>query len=368
MAAPKLALSQAQEAVYRVEEMLRAGHRPQGMSGTGPGAVAVAAAQAVTDGFVTTSGAFISRLTNARSNYGLVPDETLFQSYRYQQPIPKLQLLPARAPRTFTENAPARRVLVIPDRHNDPRQPHRLAATTWIARYGSEQRFDDVVCLGDALTMDSCSRHDKNDTMAGRHKPGIRDDMDNAEAMEHAFERGRDPDWKPKKLKARGNHEKRLFDFENEHPENEGTHTHRYSQTVLQAGWRERPFGEIFYIEGVGFTHAPMANGRARSGINAPRATAIDQCEPLVHGHTHQLQIHTSKKNGPTDKVMVIQAGCALPDGEVEHYATHGGATGWSYGVLDLRVCDGEITDFAWVSMRSLRSRYSDDGADVRAA
>ena len=47
---------------------------------------------------------------------------------------------------------------------------------------------------------------------------------------------------------------------------------------------------------------------------------------------------------------------------------THGGATGWSYGVLDLRVCDGEITDFAWVSMRTLRSRYSDDGADVRAA
>jgi len=45
-----------------------------------------------------------------------------------------------------------------------------------------------------------------------------------------------------------------------------------------------------------------------------------------------------------------------------------GGATGWSYGVLDLRVCDGEITDFAWASMRTLRSRYSDDGADVRAA
>lgn len=45
MAAPKLALTQAQEAVYRVEEMLRAGHRPQGMSGPGPGAIAVAAAR-----------------------------------------------------------------------------------------------------------------------------------------------------------------------------------------------------------------------------------------------------------------------------------------------------------------------------------
>ena len=364
----RLSLALAQEAVYRVEAAYRAGHRPPSVPGHGPGGIAVAAQEAVRDGWVATVPTFKSRVDTARTSYGLVPDDTLYQPYRYQQPSPKLQLLPAKPPRAYNDDAPSRRVLVIPDRHNDPRQPHRLAVTTWIARYGSQQRFDDVVCLGDALTMDSCSRHDRNDTLAGRLKPGIRDDLDNFEAMERAFEAGRDKDWKPRKLKCQGNHERRLFDFENQHPENEGTHTHRYAQTLLQAGWRERPFGEIFYIEGVGFTHAPMANGRARGGINAPRATAIDQCEPLVHGHTHQLQIHTSKKNGPTDKVMVIQAGCALPDGEIEHYATHGGATGWSYGVLDLTVSDGEITDFAWVSMKRLRREYSDDGADVRAA
>jgi hypothetical protein len=31
-------------------------------------------------------------------------------------------------------------------------------------------------------------------------------------------------------------------------------------------------------------------------------------------------------------------------------------------------VQDGQILDLAFVSMRSLRARFSDDGADVRAA
>lgn len=366
MAAPKTDENKLRGFIELVEDQLKAGVERYPRSGNG--AVKMAALEAVRRGWFANPDMGFKWISMAAERLSLEPDWDLFQPYRYQQPVPKFDLLPAPPPRAARPPERPRRVLVIPDRHNDPRHPHRLAVSTWIMRYGSEHRHDYVVCLGDSSTMDSCSRHDRNDTLAGRLKPGIKADLDNQLAMLQAEERGRDPTWKPRKRKARGNHEKRLFDFENQHPENEGTHTHTYAQNLLQFGWQESPFGEIFYIEGVGFTHAPMANGRARGGINAPRATAIDQCEPLIHGHTHQLQIHNSKKNGPTDKVTVIQAGCALPYGEVEHYATHGGATGWSYGVLDVTVADGEITDFAWVDMRTLRARYSDDGADVRAA
>lgn len=356
-------------AVALVEECLREGFTPERIPGPGnKTAIAEAATRWVTkDGRKISYRAFWQIIDDAKTN-GVTPDWSVYQPYRYQQPIPRRDLVPAPPPRPASAPANPKRVLVIPDRHNDPRHPHRLEVSTWIFRYGSEHRHDYVVCLGDALTMDSCSRHDKNDTLGGRMKPGIKADLDNQLAMHQAEERGRHPDWKPKKLKARGNHEQRLFDFENQHPENEGTHTHRYCEQLLQFGWRERPFGEIFYIEGVGFSHAPLANGRPRGGINAPRATAIDMCESLVHGHTHQFQYHHSKKNGPTDKVAVIQAGCALPFGEVEHYATHGGATGWSYGILDLTVADGEIIDFAWVDMRTLRARYSDASVSARAA
>jgi predicted phosphodiesterase len=353
-------LAKHRAVVALVEQCLTEGFTAQWIPGPGNRQAAHEAASRwkKLDGSGISYSGFKGMLEKAKEA-GIEPDWSLYKAYRYQQPMAKYDMVPAPAPRVVPAQGEPKRVLVIPDRHNDPRHPHRLEVSTWIMRYGSEHRHDYVVCLGDALTMDSCSRHDKNDTLRGRHKPSIRQDIDNQLAMLQAEELGRDPSWKPKKRKTRGNHEQRLFDFENQHPESEGTHTHAYAQNLLQFGWQESAFGEIIYIEGVGFTHAPMANGRPRGGINAPRATAIDQCESLVHGHTHALNIHTSKKNGPTDKVHVIQAGCALPEGEIEHYATHGGATGWSYGILDLTVCAGEIIDFAWVSMRTLRQRYA---------
>lgn len=307
-------------------------------------------------------------LLERAGHQGMAPDWTLYEPRRYQQPVATRNLLPAAPTPVPIMEGEARRVLVIPDRHNDPRHPHRLAVSTWIARYGSEHRFEDVVCLGDDVTFDSVSRHDRNDTLKGRYKPGIKADLDNHEAMEAAFELGRDKLWKPRKHRCRGNHNQRLFDFENQHPENEGTHTHRYMQTLAQFGWRERGFGEIMYIGGVGFTHAPFNGlGKPMGGKTATHRAGALMCTSLVHGHTHSFEVHNAAKLDPTDRVTIVQAGCALPEGEVEHYATHS-PTGWSYGVLDLTVCNGAILDLAFVSMRSLRLRYSDDGADMRAA
>jgi hypothetical protein len=63
----------------------------------------------------------------------------------------------------------------------------------------------------------------------------------------------------------------------------------------------------------------------------------------------------------------MVEIGCGLPWGTVEHYARHG-LTGWWYGVAPMTVRDGAITDLNFVSMITLRDRYSDDGGDVRAA
>lgn len=369
MSTPKIPREVAAEAVRRVEDKLRAGFRPEGEWADGArSAVEAAAQQAMDDGWVAASSTFTNRVKAAKRWYGLEPDKSEFRPARYQQPVARLQLLPAHEPPSFISTAEPRRILVIPDRHNDPRHRHRLAVTTWIARYGSEHRFSDVVCLGDAGTWDSVSRHDKNDTLKGRMKPPIKDDLDNHEEMERAFEAGRDPAWKPRKRRCRGNHEQRLWEFENQHPENEGTHTHRYAQTLLQFGWRESGFGEIIYIEGVGFTHAPFNGmGKAMAGKTATHRAGALLCRSLIHGHTHSFEVHNAAKIDPTDRVTVVQAGCALPDGEVEHYATHS-PTGWSYGVLDVTVLGGAIIDLAFVSMRSLRARYSDDGADRKAA
>lgn len=369
MPTPPLRRELAEEAVARVEVELRAGCVPSG-HGSGRSATEAAAEKAIAEGFVATDAAFRSRLRAARAHYELEPDDILYRPGRQQQPTPTLALRHAHPsdPGLAKPSGEPVRVLVIPDRHNDPRQPHRLACTTLIARLGSERRPTVVVDLGDAITMDSCSRHDRNETLKGRLKPSIKADLDNHLESLQAFERGRVPDWKPKRIKTRGNHEQRLWGFENDHPESEGSHTHTYAEQLLQFGWRERDFGEFAYIEGVAFSHAPINGmGRPMGGKTSTHRAGDMLTAPLVHGHTHALQLYSGAKMGPMERVTVIQAGCALPWGEYEHYAT-AGPGGWWWGVLMMTCWGGQIVDVEAISMLTLRERYSDAGGDVRAA
>lgn len=370
MAAPPLPGQDAQEVVARVEQKLIEGYRPAGRPGNGPGAIAAAAQQAIDDGWIHSVQGFVSRLAIAKSRHGLEPDWTLYRAPRYQQPIAKLRLVPAPAPdaRVIEPSGPIRRHLFIPDEHNDPRHPHRLQVQTWIARYGSDRRHDVVIKAGDSGTFDSVSRHDKDDTLKGRLKPPIKDDLSNHLASLQAFERGRAKDWKPIKKKAQGNHERRLYDFENANPASAQTHTLAYEEHLVQFGWSERPFGEVFYVDGIGYTHAPMNGmGKPMGGKTATQRAGAMLTAPLVYGHTHKFQIFNDAKIGLTDRITVIEGGCCLPYGEIEHYALHN-PTGWSHGVVDLTVQAGQITDVAFVSLLTLRRLYSDDGADVAAA
>lgn len=370
MAQPRLSLAQAQATIARVEAKLREGYIPQGMAGSGKGAIIAAGEDMVTEGLIGSSNTVQGQLRTAREFYKLEPDWSLYRPSRPQQPQPRFvreEAAPPEPSLTEPQGEPIR-VLVIPDRHNDPRHEHRLAASTWIARFGSERRPPIVVDLGDSITMDSCSRFDKNDTLRGRHKPGIGADLDNHLAANQAFERGRAADWKPKRIKTRGNHEQRLWDFENQHPENEGTHTHRYAQDLLQFGWQERPFGEFAYVNGVAFTHAPINGlGKPMGGKTSSHRAGDMLMSPLVHGHTHQLHVTSAAKMGPQERITIIQAGCALPWGEYENYAQIGPG-GWWWGVLMLTCWDGQIIDLEAISMLTLRDRYSDAGGDIRSS
>lgn len=358
MATPPRSDAVKQSIKDRIEAKLREGYRASGATGQGKGAIAVAAEEALRDGEFRSIHAFVSAAHELKGEF--LPDTSLYRPARYQQPMPRMA--PQHAPPPDPEiDAPTGQptiVLVIPDRHNDPRHEHRLACTTWIARLGSERRPPVVVDLGDAITMDSCSRYDRNDTLRGRMKPSIKADLDNHLASLQAFEAGRAPDWKPRRYKTRGNHEQRLWAFENEHPENEGSHTHTYAEQLLQFGWRERDYGEFVYVDGVAFTHAPINGmGRPMGGkTSTHRAGSLLTCG-LVHGHTHALQLFSDPKHGPVDRITVIQAGCALPWGEYEAYATVTPG-GWWWGCLILTCWAGQITDVEAISMLELKRRY----------
>lgn len=366
MANPGLSIELATQAVELVEERLRLGDRPKNFPGPGRSAVEVSGEIALERGWVGSKNAFQSRLETARDRFGLEPDWQLYRPHRYQQPIPRHVVEAAPAMSVPEPAGRGERVLAIGDLHQDPRHPDRLEVLTWIARYASEHKIPRIVQVGDWSTWDSVSSHDRNDTYAARHKPGIRDDLDNLKQSLQAWRRG--IDYRPKQTFLMGNHENRLERFENANPESVQTFTLNRDELFAQFGWATRRYGEMFYVEGVGFTHHPINSaGRAYGGKTGPQRAANDTTVPVVSGHTHRRQVHDSPKIGPVDAISMVEIGCGLPWGTVEDYAKHS-LTGWWYGVCDMRVCGGQITDVSFVSMLTLRDRYTEAGADVRTA
>lgn len=361
MPTPALSLEKAQDAVARVEAALREGFRPRGMFGPGLGAIETAAARAVSEGVVGAIGTFKSRVGLARSTFKLEPDWSLYRPQRYQQPVPRAVLMdaPPPEPSALRPSGKPLRVLAIGDLHQDPRHPDRLQILTWIARYASQERFDHIVQIGDWSTWDSVNQHDRNDTMAARFKPSIKQDMENLQASLQAWRAGMAPDYKPRQTVVLGNHENRLERFENANPESHQTFTLARDELFLGFGWKTRPYGEVFYLENVGFTHHPVNGaGRAFGGETGPQRAANKTTVSIVSGHTHKRQVHDSAKIGPIDVVSMIEIGCALPWGTVESYAKHG-MTGWWYGVAALTVQGGVITDTHFKSMLALEAEFS---------
>lgn len=215
------------------------------------------------------------------------------------------------------------------------------------------------------MTADSCSSHDRNDTVRGRLKPSVRADLDNLKESLRAFNVGQG-DWRPKLRVHYGNHEWRLERFENVTPEAHGSFTGERDQLFAQFGWRTVPYGEVRYVEGVAFTHH-LTNGAGRAfggKLGATRAASEVTCSAVM-GHTHNWKLWPAAKIGPLSGVEIMEAGCALPWGEIEAYATVS-TNDWWWGVTVAHLQGGRIHDVERVSMLNLRKRYSDDGADIR--
>ena len=357
----------AEECVELVNQRLRLGDKPKGQRlGGGRTATATAAEIAIAKGIVNARQTFTGYLEAAKELYGLAPDESLWRAARYQQPQPRsmLQEAPPQDPEAFAFNGPLERVLVIPDLHQDPRHPDRADVLLWAGRLCRDRKISRVVQLGDWGTFDSASRHDRNETLKARLKPTIQADLESVKESLALWNKGKG-DWKPKQLMTMGNHEDRLRQFENNNPESHGTFTTQLEEMFAQFGWRTAPYGELRYVNGVGFTHHPTNGmGRAFGGKTGQQRAANEMTCSLVSGHTHQWKFTSVPKIGPSGGLDLMEAGCAMLWGEVEHYAIMN-PTDWWWGLTIIDVVDGRIPYHERLPMYELRERYSDDGADV---
>jgi hypothetical protein len=249
------------------------------------------------------------------------------------------------------------RVLAIGDVHAGPGMPTEHLG--WIARHAIETNPAHLVQIGDFGDWASCSQHEGNETVKGRLKPSFAQDE---EAVYEAYEALYGPidaaGLQARRWQTDGNHEYRVDKFVNAHPELQGDWDIRMRQLPARYSVERKEYGAWLFLGGVGFTHHPVNQlGRAYGGKTSENQIANDATFSIVSGHSHKgLCVHRPKI-GPDNRVTVLNLGTAMVDGYVPPYAQWS-TTGWTYGVWNIRIAAGRITDHSFVSMNELQRRY----------
>src|SRR6185437_6824322 len=154
--------------------------------------------------------------------------------------------------RAARPEGPMYRILAIGDAHDHPdivKDRFR-----WIGRHGAEIGADYVLSIGDLLTLDSLNTHIANETLLGKLKsPWSRDMLSAKEALSE-IDRGLGSH-SCKKHITLGNHERRAWSYEDNHPEVAGRLTGELTHLLESHGWGHTPYGEYFFLGWVGFIH-----------------------------------------------------------------------------------------------------------------
>lgn len=355
MPTPPLRRELAEEAVARVEAMLRQGYVPRNHGG-GRSAVEAAAQEATQDGWVKSAPTFTSRLASARDTYGLVADESLYRPIQYQHTPPGAPLIPPQD--HITERDPdgrPERVAIIGDAHDSPHLRDK-SRFYWLGCYIAEHGFDRVISVGDWWTMDCFSTHTDRASFEGRTKPTFDQDRDSFHESQRAFQLGL-AGHKPKKHITLGNHEARAWKWDNLHPEST-SHGMAVDEAFAQWGWRTSPYGEYRFFGGVGVTHIPFnALGKPLAVSQRPNKAMFD----TIHGDDHRATQMTDFKSGPVRSPTIYSAATALPPGFIEGFANKGGST-WRTGICEATLWGGFVRKWSFEEMILLKLRYGRSG------
>ena len=249
----------------------------------------------------------------------------------------------------------AQRVLAIGDTHDSPELDKDRFR--WFGRLARDLRVNQVVQIGDMFTFDSLCKYADNASHEGKLKPEFLDDLASGEEALEQFNKGLGP-YKCKKHITIGNHEARIYSYEDRNPEVWGLMRRDYYKVLKKGGWGWTDFGDFYMVDGVGFTHVPINRmGRPYGGKNAENQVANDAIFDVVFGHSHIEKVVTTPKIGPNKRIKVINLGSGMPNGHVEPYAKHG-TTGWTYGAYELLIKSKQIVSQKFYCMEELEDRY----------
>ena len=251
------------------------------------------------------------------------------------------------------------RLLLIGDAHDHPGLPNKRRAEL-IGHHAVAFGADWAVSVGDLSDANSACHHVRNDTYRARKKPSFAQDLDSFEQFMEAMT---DPisrsGMRIRLHETLGNHENWWWTFEDQHPELQGLVTGRLEGILRGHGWTWTPFGEWFFVGGVGITHVPLnIMGKPFGGQNVEKTVAQWATFDVIFGHTHRHAEIMVPKLGVRNYVKVLNVGSAMPEGYVGDYARNT-PNAYSYGVVECVVFDGHIQSSRFVTMRELEAMHA---------
>ncbi len=247
------------------------------------------------------------------------------------------------------------RIAVIPDTQVKPGV--RIDHLEWAGKYIAEKKPDVVIHLGDHWDMPSLSSYDKGKASAEGRR--VNKDIEAGNKALELLTRNMKigPQYSPKLLILRGNHENRILRAIDDDPKLEGTiGYHLFNDVAL--GWKPVPFLQPVVISGVSFCHYFPRSGdgniaQTKRGAPSARAQLMREMQSCVSGHKQglDLAIHT---NG-TKIIRSIIAGSFYQ--HKEEYLSPQGNSHWQ-GILFLQEVHNGSFNIMEVGMEYLRRKY----------
>ena len=248
------------------------------------------------------------------------------------------------------------KVCVIGDLHDAPAiSKDRLR---WLGKHIKNTKPDQVVQIGDFMSLDSCCWHIDNATMQARRNKGtFIEDIESFDIALAELNKGLG-NYKVKKHVTLGNHENRLWKWEDRNPEYYNIGKRELFKTLKKYGWTASEYGEFYFIDGVGFTHVPFnVMGREFGGVSVERNIGQSSLFDVVFGHTHKFNGVRCPKIGNSNYIRVVNVGCSLPMNHIESYAKLS-TTGWFWGVVDISIYNSKIQEVRTTTMDTLELTY----------
>ena len=222
---------------------------------------------------------------------------------------------------------------------------------TWLGKLAAKVKPDVINCAGDWCNWDAFSSHEKAGTIKYADKPTFAQEFpvfaDSVERISAEFPEG----YTPEMYCQFGNHEERIYTYENMNPVSQGMFTSQVEDTFNKHGWQTTPYGAHVFIHGIKFTHSDFNAMNKTKAISRIKTDAT--CDQYS-GHTHKLVNELVTKDSGAFRVM--NGGCFMPHGYRPKYTLN--ADDWWYGCQILMVTEGRLVSAKEISILELEAEY----------